>query len=140
MRNTSNKLKTLYAASIAVAIAITAVYEANVLAAGDKAGDDVLEYYCTTMMELLTIILIPLALRLFKFDKVRNKLIKGGEETLLKMAPLRMALFALPMIVNTTLYYLFMSTTFGYMSIICLICMAFIYPSENRCKSEIADE
>ena len=140
MRNTSNKLKTLYAASIAVAIAITAVYEANVLAAGDKAGDDVLEYYCTTMMELLTIILIPLALRLFKLDKVRNKLIKGGEETLLKMASLRMALIALPMIANTTLYYLFMSTTFGYMSIICLICMAFIYPSENRCKSEIADE
>lgn len=136
MKRTVRILQAIFCTSIAIGAVMVALFETNVLLEGDLSGNDVVEYYWTLAMELTTIVAIPLALRLFRFGGVRRRLL-ADNASLLPFALLRMGLLALPMLANCLLYYLFMSTTFGYMGIICLLCMTFVYPSANRCKEEV---
>ena len=132
-------LTALFWSTMAIGFAIVALFETNIVLSGDLSDNTLLDYYCTLAMELLTIAAIPFALRLFRFASVKRRLVEQPE-SLLRFASLRMMLIAIPMLINGFLYYMFMSTTFGYMGIICLLCMSFVYPSANRCKSEISRE
>ena len=40
---------------------------------------------------------------------------------------------------NAVLYYQFMAVAFGYMSIILLLSLFFVYPSKTRCEQEMAE-
>ena len=52
-----------------------------------------------------------------------------------------MAMLCVPMTANTLLYYLFgLNVAFGYMGMICLLCLVFIYPSTARCTAETNDK
>ena len=62
------------------------------------------------------------------------------EHALFKWGLLRLALILIPMVGNTYLYYMFMNTTFGYLAIIQLLSLPFVYPSMSRCKSEVEAE
>lgn len=139
MKRTVRILQAIFWISIAIGLAMVALFETNVLLEGDLSGNGVVEYYWTLAMELITIVAIPTALRLFRFGGVRRRL-ASDKQSLLPLALLRMALLALPMLANALLYYLFMSTTFGYMGIICLLCMTFVYPSAQRCEAEVKNE
>lgn len=139
MKRTVTILTALFWSTMAIGFAIVALFETNIVLSGDLSDNTLLDYYCTLAMELLTIAAIPFALRLFRFASVKRRLVEQPE-SLLRFASLRMMLIAIPMLVNGFLYYMFMSTTFGYMGIICLLCMSFVYPSANRCKSEISRE
>ena len=139
MKRTVTILNALFWSTMAIGFAIVALFETNIVLSGDLSDNTLLDYYCTLAMELLTIAAIPFALRLFRFASVKRRLVEQPE-SLLRFASLRMMLIAIPMLINGLLYYMFMSTTFGYMGIICLLCMSFVYPSTNRCKSEISRE
>ena len=139
MKRTVTILTALFWSTMAIGFAIVALFETNIVLSGDLSDNTLLDYYCTLAMELLTIAAIPFALRLFRFASVKRRLVEQPE-SLLRFASLRMMLIAIPMLINGLLYYMFMSTTFGYMGIICLLCMSFVYPSANRCKSEIIRE
>jgi hypothetical protein len=41
------------------------------------------------------------------------------------------------MMVNTWLYYMFMNVAFGYMAIILLLSLMFVYPSKVRCEQDV---
>jgi hypothetical protein len=58
------------------------------------------------------------------------------EEALLKWGVLRLSMLEVPLILNTICYYLFLNTSFGYMAIILLLCLPFVFPSRERCNSE----
>ena len=73
-------------------------------------------------MEVITICFIPVSLRLLKFD---FKSLQQIYETC-SLGTMRLYL-ALPMLVSTILYYQFMNVAFGYLAIIVLLCMAFVY-------------
>ena len=139
MKRTVTILTALFWSTMAIGFAIVALFETNIVLSGDLSDNTLLDYYCTLARELLTIAAIPFALRLFRFASVKRRLVEQPE-SLLRFASLRMMLIAIPMLINGLLYYMFMSTTFGYMGIICLLCMSFVYPSANRCKSEISRE
>jgi hypothetical protein len=81
-----------------------------------------------------------LGLRLFKFNKVHAELVSKKHIALGMWDTLRLVMILAPMVANTYLYYLYMNTTFGYMAIIQLLCLPFVYPSMNRCKSEVEAE
>ena len=115
-------------------------FESNLLLPGEMSGNGIMEYYFAVTLQLLTIALLPLALRLFKFKAVAKLLLSEVGKRLLPLALLRMSMIAVPMLANGLLYYLFMSTTFGYMAIICLLCMTFVYPSSERCNMETSDD
>lgn len=137
MKETSRKLMIPYIGSIILAAGTVVLYETQIILEGGLAGDVQGEFLTATVMELLTICSIPLALRLFKFRKVRSIIEKEKEDGLFRMALIRMALICLPMLVNTLLYYLYMAPAFGYMAMVGFISMAFITPTVKRCDSEL---
>lgn len=126
----------LFIAMIAIGLAIVTLYECDLLTAANYNGHGVSEYHTVMIMELLTICLIPFSLRLFKFKHVRCQLASNAASSLRKWGAIRLFMIALPMIFNTILYYQFMNVAFGYLAIICLLSLAFIYPSKAKCDQE----
>ena len=122
-----------------LALLIIVLYETNVLTSGIWSGDTYLEFVCLSVMELLTICLIPLALRLFKMKKVNNALhvdTKRAPASLLLWGSYRLDMLVIPLLVNLLLYYFFMKAAFGYMAIILFLCMFFVVPTLERCVTE----
>lgn len=120
---------------VLVSLAIVILYETDTLLPGGMSENGNAEFLLTSFMELFTIFLIPLALRLFKFDRIGQE-ISGNEKGLLIWGSVRLGMLCIPMMINTLLYYWFMNVAFGYMGIIGLICLIFIYPTTDRCLSE----
>jgi hypothetical protein len=92
------------------------------------------------LMQLITICVIPVALRLFKFKKIHESLISQPERALAKWAGIRIHMLCLPMVLNILFYYLTMSAGFGYMAIILFLCLFFIVPTMGRCVAETTSE
>ena len=98
-------------------------------------------FVVTTVMILLTLALVPLSLRLFKFRRVAADLFSRKGKALAKWGKIRMATLGLLLFVNTMLYYLYgYEPSFGYLAIVVLLTMPFIYPSMSRCIAETAPE
>lgn len=121
---------------VVVALLLVALYEMEWLEPTNLAGDVTLVYVITVVMELLTIVVIPLALKLFSFKWVHRKLVNGKGTALLQWGTARLNMLCLPMLINTFMYYQTMSPAFGYMAIILFLCLFFIYPSIGRCVDE----
>ena len=139
MEKTVKNLRMLFLCSIAVALIIVLLYETEILLPGALALNNRLCFVVATIMELLTIAIIPFALRLFKFRKVNGKLTESEItrwDNLLKYGSVRILLLAIPMIINVVCYYLFTLTAFAYMAIILFLCMFFIYPTVDKCIAE----
>ena len=111
---------------------IATVYECDVLPTGVFAGKAQEEFLVVIIMELLTIVMIPLALRLFKAKDVERKVAEGDTLALRRWGALRILMITVPLLLNTIGYYLFMNTTFGYMALILLICLPFVYTSPKK--------
>ena len=137
MKSVRKTLSILFAVPIFLSLIIVLLYECDLLISGEMERDAVLEYQLVGTMELITICLIPLALRLFKFKFVHRPIIDDSVKGMKKWGILRIAMIAIPMLVNTFLYYQFVNVAFGYMGIIGLLSLVFVYPSEERCRREM---
>ena len=115
---------------------IVCIYETEVVVPGLLATDKQSEFLLTFLMELMTLGCAFLALRLFKFEKIHQELISDKAVALRKWGAIRLVLLLLPLWADTLLYYLYMNTTFGYLGIILVLCLPFVYPSESRCEAE----
>lgn len=125
-------LRYLFIGTVAVPLLIATVYECDVLPTGVFAGKAQEEFLAVIIMELLTIVMIPLALRLFKAKDVERKVAEGDTLALRRWGALRILMITVPLLLNTIGYYLFMNTTFGYMALILLICLPFVYTSPKK--------
>lgn len=129
---------TCFVISILFCFVLVFLFESELLPDGVMAADNAMEFYVLGIMELVTICSIPLSLRLFKFKKIREKLLIGKEKSLLIWGMVRLAMLSLPMMLNAVLYYLFLHVGFGYMGIIGFLCMLLVIPTMSRCQSETA--
>lgn len=130
---------TIFLTSIAVGLIIVVLFENDLLPCGIMISDDKsVEFVVATIMELLTICVIPVALKLFRFKRI-SKLLTSAE-ALSKWGTIRLLMLCVPMIVNTVFYYMFMNVAFGYMGIIIFLCLFFVVPTKERCRSEIKTE
>lgn len=137
MKNVKNTLTVLLWTVLALALIVVVLFETDVLMFGYYAGSgEQAEFLLTTMMELLTLAVIPLALKLFKFPRVHVDLVSRKAEALRKWGLLRLLMLLVPLLVNTLLYYAYANVAFGYMAIILVIVLPFVYPSMERCQSE----
>lgn len=125
---------------IILLLAMILLYETEVMPIGIFAAESNAEFVMVSVMEVLTICLIPLSLKLFKLNIVRENVFSTKGSGFLIWGSLRMAMICLPMLVNTLMYYMFMNVAFGYMGIIGFICLIFIYPGKKRCISETGGE
>ena len=73
-----------------------------------------------------------MALRLFKTMNVEKRLEEGNIKVFRKWGLVRILMITLPLVLNTLLYYSFMNTTFGYMALILIICLPFIFPAARK--------
>lgn len=136
MKRIQKILLTAVCSAVAVSLAMVVLFESDVLPCGvleDGRGGD--EFVILTFMELLTLCSIPVALRLMKFGSVARQM--TSPEALLRWGSLRLAMLCVPMVANTLLYYLYMNVAFGYMGIILLLCLAFVWPTRTRCEAEV---
>ena len=77
MVKTISLLRTVLIANVGLAVMVAALYELDILPSGMLAGRALDEFLFTISMELLTIVLIPVALRLFKTKDVERRLDEG---------------------------------------------------------------
>ena len=132
MNKTISLLRTVLIANVGMAVVIAALYELDILPSGMLAGRPQDEFLSTISMELITIVFIPVALRLFKTKDVEKRLEEGNIKAFRKWGLVRILMITVPLVLNTLLYYSFMNTTFGYMALILLICLPFIYPASRK--------
>ena len=140
LRFTQRILMTNFLFMVVLALLLVALYECEILEPTDMANDVPLMFVLQIVMELLTILVIPVALKMFSIKTIRRKLIAGKGSALLPWGTARLNMLCLPMLINIFLYYQTMSPAFGYMAIILFLCLFFIYPSIGRCTVETEEE
>ena len=74
MKRTRNILLAEFLVVVALALGLAVLYECDVLCAGMLATNDALEFALATLMELVTLVSIPVALRMFKYLWLRAHL------------------------------------------------------------------
>ena len=132
----NNILKIGYWGPVVISGLMIVGYESGLLMEGGLTRDNVSEYYCALVMQMVTISSIPIALMLFRLRAVRKFIQCNFLVHLNICRALRLALLLLPMMLNVYLYYQFIHPGFGYMAIICLLSSVFVYPSASRCQAE----
>ena len=133
---TIQKLQLIFWIPIVLSAIIIILGELDIIPNGILANDKQVEFVIMSMMEILTIIAIPVALKLFKFKAIANKL---ASDTLLhfeRWGIVRLCLLNVPMVINLVCYYLFVGAGFGYLAIILFLSLFFVYPSLSRCYNE----
>ncbi len=140
VKNVQRVLLAQFLIYIVLALLIVLLFEADIILPGIIASDQTMQYVLLMLMELLTVVCIPLALKLFSMKSVKRRLVAGGNSPLMLFGTLRLAMLGAPIVVNALLYYLSLSAAFGYLAILGALCLAFVYPSESRCLNEIAPE
>lgn len=137
MRQTRTTLLLLFYGMIVAALVIVALFELNVIEPGAAAGYTSKKMAGVTYLAMLsTLVILPEALRLFKFSKIEQDLKVNHEFALRKWGVVRLLLLGMVLLVNTSLYYVFMDPSLGWLAIITLICTIFVYPSEQKCDYE----
>lgn len=139
LKQVQRMLVTNFWLMVAIVVLMVVVYETEIIGP-TSLGDDVqLVFVLQVLMELFTIVMIPVALKLFSLKSVRRKLAEGKGDALMRWGTARLNMLCLPMLVNVFLYYQTMSPAFGYMGIIVFLCLFFVYPSLGRCMDETRD-
>lgn len=136
METIQKKLQLIFWIPIVLSAIIIVSGELDIIPNGILANDKQVEFVIMSMMEILTIIAIPVALKLFKFKAIANKL---ASDTLLhfeRWGIVRLCLLNVPMVINLACYYLFVGAGFGYLAIILFLSLFFVYPSLSRCNNE----
>ena len=136
MKETKNLLMGVFVAGVVLVLIIVCLYETETILPGLLATDKQSEFLLTFLMELATLGCAFLALRLFKFEKIHQELTTGKAAALRSWGMIRLLMLLVPLWADTLLYYLYMNTTFGYLGIILVLCLPFVYPSESRCEAE----
>ena len=140
MKKVSQQLIAFYTAQIVLALVIVVLFELDILPTGIMADDKQTDFLLTATMEIVSLGAVFLGVRLFKFEVVSKSLVESKEKAMWKWGMTRLLILEAPMVINTLLYYIFMNTTFGYLAIILLLCLPFVYPSLNRCLAETTTE
>ena len=98
-------------------------------------------FVCSTLMILLTIGLLPLSLRLFRFKAINADLLSRKAPALLRWGSIRLVVMGLLLVVNTFLYFAFgFEATYGYLAVVALLCMPFVVPTKESCLAEVSEE
>ncbi|MCR4854353.1 MAG: hypothetical protein K5893_12270 [Prevotella sp.] len=138
MDETVKYLKTLFWAFVILAALIVVLFESELMQPGSLLMDDQVQFGVLTLMELITIAVIPFSLYFFQLKSVKKQLTENGASALKRFGGIRLCMLGIPLVINTLLYYISgLNVAYGYMAIILLIVMPFVYPSKSRCKEDL---
>ena len=119
---------------------LVVLYETGLYQEGLLAGNAQMEYILQSVSILLTIGLIPFALRMFNLNlvkRIKELPLQQALKSYQTWSFLRLALLFVPAILALSFYYLTMNTTNLFCACMALIATLFCVPSENRIKNEL---
>ena len=119
---------------------LVVLYETGLYQKGIQAGNAQMEYIFQSISILLTIGLIPFALRMFNLNLVKRIKELPLEQALKSYqiwSNVRLSLLFVPAILALSFYYLTMNTTNLFCACMALIATLFCVPSESRIKNEL---
>ena len=119
---------------------LVVLYETGLYQEGLLAGNAQMEYILQSVSILLTIGLIPFALRMFNLNlvkRIKELPLQQALKSYQIWSILRLALLFVPAILALSFYYLTMNTTNLFCACMALIATLFCVPSENRIKNEL---
>ena len=94
-----------------------------------------------TVAILVSLAVVPLALRLFSIKKVRTDLLLRKADALRGWGMLRLLMLGVVLIANTLLYYMLAyEPAFGYLAVITALVLPFVVPTMGRCVAETTAE
>ncbi len=117
-----------------------ALYESGICTKGIHMGDVQMEYILQSVSILLTIGLIPFALRMFSLNLVKRIKELPLQEALVsykRWSDIRLSLLFVPAVLGFSFYYLTMNTTGLFCGAMAMLASLFCIPSENRIKNEL---
>ena len=116
------------------------LHKTGVLSQGALAGDAQMEYIFQTIGILMTIVLIPFALRIFNLNlvkRIQELPLQQALKSYRIWADVRLALLVVPALINLQFYYLTLNNTGLFCAAMALIASLFCVPSESRIKNEL---
>ena len=119
---------------------LVVLYETGLYQEGLIVGNAQMEYILQSVSILLTIGLIPFALRMFNLNlvkRIKELPLQQALKSYQTWSLLRLALLFVPAIMALSFYYLTMNTTNLFCACMALIATLFCVPSENRIKNEL---
>ena len=119
---------------------LVVLYETGLYQEGLLAGNAQMEDILQSVSILLTIGLIPFALRMFNLNlvkRIKDLPLQQALKSYQAWSLLRLALLFVPAIMALSFYYLTMNTTNLFCACMALIATLFCVPSESRIKNEL---
>ena len=119
---------------------LVVLYETGLYQKGIQAGNAQMEYIFQSISILLTIGLIPFALRMFNLNlvkRIKELPLEQALKSYQKWSDVRLCLLFVPAILGVSFYYLTMNTTNLFCACMALIATLFCVPSENRIQNEL---
>ena len=124
----------------ALPISYALLHEMGVMPQGTLADDAQMEYIFQTMGILMTIVLIPFALRIFNLNlvkRIKELPLQQALKSYRIWSDVRLALLLVPALINLQFYYLTLDNTGLFCACMALIASLFCVPSESRIKNEL---
>lgn len=125
-------LRMIFISSLATTLVIAICFEMLLIEPGALVGNDLLNYWMGIVGVAMILILIPLALKLMKFKKVKEA-VATSEQAYQQWSVIRLSLLSAPLVYNVLAYYMFgCEPSFGYMALMVVVAHLFVWPSRDR--------
>lgn len=140
IKKTVYLLKMEYAFMWVICCILMLMYEYDILPQGIWAGDAQMEYVLQCTSILLTVLFIPLSLRLFNFTLVRRIQHLSTDQALVsyrRWSEIRLAMLLAPTLFSLSVYYWTMDTTGLLCAAMTLLASCFCIPGHKRLINEM---
>ena len=134
------RLKIEFVAVWCLVLLLVVCYEVGLFTEGIFVGDVRMDYILTTIGILLTIVMIPLSLRLFNLNLVKRISKLSTFEALKsyrRWSEVRLSLLLVAALLNMSIYYLTLNTTGLFCSLMALLATFFCIPTKERLFKEL---
>ena len=128
-------IKIIFWAVLALMLAAVILFETNEQLTGFLGMTEADEFKLLSVMEMLTLMSIFLMLRLFKFERIARQIEESPQRALPLWTSVRVAVMLVMIAANGLLYYGTMNITFGYLAIIMMVSLPFVYPQKPEEKN-----
>ncbi len=135
--NINQRLNRIATALLAVCLLVAAAGEFGILPLGIVPEDYV--YNMQIVACVLTVVCVPVALKLLSWRRVRCCVANDPEEYCL-WATKRLLMIYIPMLVDIALHYLLMDMSPFYLALICAVAVLYVWPSKVRMRQETQKE
>lgn len=130
-------LRSTYIVTFMSSVLLIIIFETGMLAKGIYAYDSMTNYVCEMIGIFLTIVCIPLALKLMSFSMIKRMLNQDSGKYF-TLSVVRISLLALTLLYNVASYYLLgEDATLGYLALMAVVAFLFIWPSRGKMDYEL---